>query len=202
MSWRPNEDAALYFVRDIYPLIKKITSSPERDAAINQSPPPGGEGQGGGSPRSSLKLYLVGKDPTPAVEDLRRSDRSIEITGYVKDIKQYIEAADVFIVPLRIGSGTRLKILEAMALGRPVVSTSIGCEGLDVTPGENIFIADTPEDFSRRVLDLLQDRDLAQRIGRAGKKLVEEKYNWDTIEQALADLIASGSQPSAACQSC
>jgi glycosyltransferase involved in cell wall biosynthesis len=102
-----------------------------------------------------------------------------------------VESADIVIVPLRIGSGTRLKILEAMAMSKPVVSTSIGCEGLDVTSGENIVIADAPEDFANAVLKLMNDSQERTRIAESGRKLVEEKYSWEFIERNLAELIMS-----------
>jgi len=106
---------------------------------------------------------------------------NIEAPGFVDDIRSYAAKAAVYVVPLRIGGGTRLKILDAMAMGKAVVSTSIGCEGLDVTPEENIIVADSAEEFARRTVELLRNPDLTERLGIAGRKLAEEKYDWNMI---------------------
>ncbi|MEW5894706.1 MAG: glycosyltransferase family 4 protein [Candidatus Omnitrophota bacterium] len=168
MGWTPNNDAALYFAKEIYPLIKH--SHDPRTGA--------------------LEFYIVGKDPAMAVKALAERDPSIIVTGSVPDVKPFIMESDIVVVPLRIGSGTRLKILEAMAMGKPVVSTSIGCEGLDVTHECNILIADEPKDFARQVVRLLTDAQLRERLSEAGRALVEERYDWPLIENQLAELIA------------
>ncbi|WP_161788437.1 glycosyltransferase family 4 protein [Desulfonatronum thiodismutans] len=163
MGWKPNVDAVIYFVNSIYPLIKHAV--PE------------------------VNFTIVGKNPTPAVQKLGKKDRSISIIGYVEDISTYILEHSVFIVPLRIGSGTRLKILEAMALGKAIVSTTVGCEGLDVHHGKNILIADDPRDFSSAVVHLLLNHLLNDLLGKNGRLLVEGKYSVKIMKESLNNYV-------------
>lgn len=159
MDWLPNEDAMVYFTSCIFPLIKKKIPK--------------------------VMLSIVGRNPTKKLKGLTKEDRSIEVTGRVDDVRPYIARSSVYVVPLRIGSGTRLKILEAMAMGKPVISTTIGCEGIEATPGENIMVADDPKDFAEKTVELLRDSELRQKIGRAGRLLVEERYDWQRIAKLL-----------------
>ena len=163
IGWHPNEDAVLFFIRDIYPLIK------QRIPAV--------------------KFWVVGKDPTARVKNLAAREGSITVTGFVEDVRGYIEEAEVFVVPLRIGSGTRLKILEAMAMGKAVVSTSVGCEGLAVTDQKNIFIADDAPAFARRVIELLNDPQARKQLEENGRALIEREYSWDIIGEKIAAVI-------------
>lgn len=163
MGWTPNIDAATYFAAEIYPLIKvKI---------------------------ADVHFSIIGKNPAPSVKALAQTDPSITVLGYVDDIAAHICEGAVFVVPLRIGSGTRLKILEAMALGKAIVSTTIGCEGLDVTNTENILIADTPDDFAAAVIRLLQDPNLRAKLGQNGRKLAEEQYSATKMGADLLNFI-------------
>lgn len=170
MGWHPNNDAALYFLRKIFPLVKQKLAS-------------------GGSEPAPVRFMIVGKDPSPAVKALAQKDPAVTVTGFVEDVRPLVEQADVVVVPLRIGSGTRLKILEAMAMGRPIVSTSIGCEGLNVDDGGHLLIADDPDAFAERVVRLLRDPVLRARMSQAGRRLVEEKYDWKKIEESLAGRV-------------
>jgi glycosyltransferase involved in cell wall biosynthesis len=115
------------------------------------------------------------------------------VTGYVDDIRPYFARAEVFVAPLRIGGGTRVKILEAMAMERPVVTTSIGCEGLDVLRGDSLLIGDTPEEFADAVVSLLRDQRLRESLSSRGAALVRERYSWDKIgaelDRALYDVV-------------
>jgi len=154
MSWFPNLDGALWFCEEIWPSIK-------------------GEIPG-------ARITFIGPDPSSKILEMAETD-NIEAPGFVDDIRSYAAKAAVYVVPLRIGGGTRLKILDAMAMGKAVVSTSIGCEGLDVTPEENIIVADSAEEFARRTVELLRNPDLTERLGIAGRKLAEEKYDWNMI---------------------
>src|SRR3989338_2671475 len=158
MNWLPNEDAMLYFVKDILPLIKKEIPD--------------------------IRLCVVGQSPTEKIRRLS-SDEYIVVTGAVAYVRPYIAKSQIFIVPLRIGGGTRLKILEAMAMKKPIVSTAIGYEGIEVTPGSNIVTADNPEEFSRAIIMLFRDRESRGRYGENGRKLVEEKYSWEIISLKL-----------------
>ena len=162
MSWPPNEDAALYFCSQVYPLVKKRV--PE------------------------ARLILAGSSPTPAVRRLK-ADPSISVPGFVEDIHKLAGGAAVFIVPLRCGSGMRVKILNAMAMGLPVVSTSVGREGIEATHGRNILVADDPDTFAWHVARLLRNPEERVRLGAAGRELALQKYSWDVILPRLDAVI-------------
>ena len=163
MDWLPNEDAIVYFCEEIFPIIRQ--KAPE------------------------VQLLVVGRQPTRRLKALAESHPEITLTGTVPDIRPFVRDANVYVVPLRIGGGTRIKIFEAMAMGKPVVSTSLGAEGLPVTHGQDIVIADTPQAFAGAVLRLLASTDEQKRIGRAARQLVEGRYSWsavtDVFESAL-----------------
>ena len=110
---------------------------------------------------------------------------AVSVTGYVSDIRPYISNSSVYVVPMRMGSGTKLKVMEAMAMGIPVVSTSLGAEGIDVTVGQHLQIADAPADFAHCVVTLLNDSRERQRLAGNARRLVEEKYDWTTIVPSL-----------------
>ena len=116
-----------------------------------------------------------------------RAER-IHVTGTVDDVGPYYERAQVAVVPLRAGGGSRLKILEAFALGRPVVSTTLGAEGLDVVDGEHLLLADTAAAFAEAVIRLLEDPELSARIAGAARALVEERYDWDTVAELQREI--------------
>jgi polysaccharide biosynthesis protein PslH len=163
MDWLPNEDAMGYFVEAILPLIKK--ECPD------------------------VSLEIVGRSPSAKLKSLVKRYENIRLTGWVEDIRPYLARGALCIVPLRIGGGTRLKIFEAMAMGKAVVSTSIGSEGLPVRSGENILLADTPEGFAKSVLSLLYDANRRQRMGNAARKLVEENYSWQSVGKIFASAL-------------
>ena len=160
MDWLPNEDAIRYFTEQIMPRIK-------------QSVP-------------GVTLTAVGRDPYPGLVELSKRDPSVIVTGRVDDVRPYMEEAAVYVVPLRIGGGTRLKIYEAMAMEKPIVSTSIGAEGLPVTNGTEILLADTPESFADDVVKLLKDRTLADDIGQRAAARVRKEFGWDTVAADFA----------------
>jgi len=159
MSWYPNQDAVIYFLEEIYPLIKKR--------------------------ESRVSFWIIGRGISEKIKRFSQQDNSIKVIGYVEDIRPYIAQSEIFVVPLRIGSGTRLKILEAMAMGKPVISTSIGCEGLEVENGKNIIICDTSQDFAEAILKLFKNKSFSKRVEEAGRKLVKEKYSWRKILKDL-----------------
>ncbi|MGD2246714.1 MAG: glycosyltransferase [Candidatus Aminicenantes bacterium] len=148
----PNVDAVLYFHSEIWPVLK--------------------------SRLSEIQFYVVGQGPPPEVQSLSQ-DEAITVTGRVDDVRPFLKTGRVFICPVRLGGGFRGKILEAMAIGRPVVSTSLGAEGVPARQRENIILADNPEDFARGVVDLMTDEKLFERIRTNARKLVEEKYSWE-----------------------
>jgi sugar transferase (PEP-CTERM/EpsH1 system associated) len=167
MDWLPNEDAILYFVEAILPLIKQQ--------------------------RPSVSLEVVGRNPSRKLQSLLEKETSVRLTGWVEDIRPFLARGSVCIVPLRIGGGTRLKIFEAMAMGKPVVSTAVGAEGLPVQNGQNILLADTPTDFAASVISLLRDSSERRRLGAAARTLVVENYSWrkvaETFSRVLQDLL-------------
>jgi sugar transferase (PEP-CTERM/EpsH1 system associated) len=163
MAYWPNEDAVQFFYRDILPYIKERCGD--------------------------IKWQIVGRDPSPAVRHL--ASERIEITGWVDDVRPYMWSSQVMIVPLRSGGGTRLKILEAMAAGIPVVSTTLGAEGLAVVHDKNILIADAAEEFAEAVVRLINQPQLVERITRNARKLVETVYDWSMIAEQLDEAYQS-----------
>ena len=162
MDWLPNEDAIRYFTEHIMPRIKK--SVPD------------------------VTLTVVGRDPYPALMELSQRDPSVIVTGRVEDVRPYMERASVYIVPLRIGGGTRLKIYEAMAMEKAIVSTSIGAEGLPVRNREELLLADTPEDFAGAVVGLLRDEAAAAEMGKRAAARVRGEFGWDKVAESFATI--------------
>jgi sugar transferase (PEP-CTERM/EpsH1 system associated) len=160
MDWLPNEDAILYFADAILPLIKQ--QCPE------------------------VCLEVVGRGPSRKLQALAETGKSIRLTGWVDDIRPFVARGSICIVPLRIGGGTRLKIFEAMAMGKAVVSTSVGAEGLPVQSGENILLADTSNDFADSVISLLRDSTKRKQLGTSARTMVQEKYSWPKVAESFA----------------
>jgi glycosyltransferase involved in cell wall biosynthesis len=133
-------------------------------------------------------LRVTGDLSAQNVDDLQ-ADGSIIFTGYLDDVKPAVASSWISIAPIRVGSGTRLKILEAMALGTPVVSTSVGAEGLDVEHERDILIADDPPDFARQILRLRRDGQLWQRLSENGRRLIEERYDWKVLGRKLESFL-------------
>jgi glycosyltransferase involved in cell wall biosynthesis len=158
---RPNVDAALYFYRRILPLIKKEAGE--------------------------VNLDIVGFDPPRQVWELNGRD-GVRVTGYVEDIRPYICGAKVFVMPIRLGMGMRGKLFEAWAMGKAVVSTSIGCEGVDAVDGKDIFIADTPADFAAKAVRLLKDDKLREAMGAQAREKARLQYEWDIVAEGLENI--------------
>lgn len=158
LHWRPNQDAVIHFVERVLPHLRRV--------------------------RPAVRFRVVGKDPPPHIRVLGNAP-GVEIVGSVPDVRPYIAAAAVYVVPLRIGGGTRLKILEALAMHKAVVSTSIGAEGLAVTSGRDILLVDDEEKMAAEIDRLCGDHDRRARLGSAGRRLVEETYGWDSLAKKL-----------------
>lgn len=158
MDFRPNVDAATWFAHEVLPLIRREIS----DATF----------------------VVVGKEPPARVQELARLP-GVTVTGFVPDIRAHIAAAAVYVVPLRMGGGTRLKVLEAMAMRSPLVSTRLGCEGFPLTDGEEVLFADDAATFARSAAALLRDPGRRERLGEAGRRFVEETYGWQAIVPRL-----------------
>lgn len=137
--------------------------------------------------RRDATLTLVGSNPRPSLHRAaQRSPVAVDVAGYVPDTAPYFERSRVFVVPLRFGGGTRLKILEALARGLPVVTTSIGCEGLDLRHERELIVADTPAEFAAWIDRLLEDDDLCLALAHRGREAVEQRYDWKQIGAAFA----------------
>ena len=132
--------------------------------------------------RPDTRMTVVGRNP-PATLVTRALQKALpwRFTGFVEDIRPEVLAGDVSVIPLRVGSGTRLKAFEAMALGRPVVSTALGVEGLAVVPGEHCLIADTPKAFATEIIRLLADAELRRRIAASARSLLEQCFSWQVV---------------------
>jgi polysaccharide biosynthesis protein PslH len=135
-----------------------------------------------------VRVILLGRDPDGSAHALERRP-SIVATGEVDKTQPYLQRAGVIVAPILQGSGTRYKILEALALGRPVVTTPLGCEGLDVRDGEHLLVRDI-DGFAEAIVQLLNDPELGARLGRAGRALVEQRYSWDVVEQAIRSALS------------
>jgi glycosyltransferase involved in cell wall biosynthesis len=161
LKYFPNYDGVLFFLREIWPLL-----------AMSH-------------PRARVKV--VGADPPQEV--LALQGPRVEFTGLVEDVRSHIATAAVSVVPLRIGGGTRLKILEAMAMARPIVTTSLGVEGIRAQPGRDLLVADTPADFAAAVGQILDNPALAGRLGCSARSLVEADYSWDAVGRDLEEFF-------------
>ena len=159
MDWRPNQDAVLWFISAIHPRLRALTD---------------------------YRLTIVGRNPPATLTEAARRWPEIRVEGEVADVRPHLARAAVAVVPLRVGGGSRLKILEAMACGRPVVSTTVGAEGLEVEDGREIVLADEPADFAGRVFELLRDPGRREAMAAAGRHFVEEKHGWEQVARLQA----------------
>jgi len=163
MDWLPNEDAMLYFCRDVLPIVR--------------------------ADEPATTVTIVGRAPTPAVKKLADDHASVHVTGRVDDVRPYMQEAAVYVVPLRIGGGTRLKIFEAMAMGKAVVSTTVGAEGLPVVDGTHVVIADQPDAFAHAVVALMRDPVRRAALESAARTLVMERYDWSAVAGDLESAL-------------
>ena len=165
MYWAPNIDGILWFIEKVLPLIQKE--------------------------KPDVKFDIVGARPPREIMEIGDKQPGINVTGYVVDTIPYIKQAGLMVVPLRAGGGMRVKILNAFANGIPVVSTTIGCEGIAVESGHHLLVADTPEDFAYAVLRVLENTNLANELGRNGRTLIEEKYDSNLVCQSVLQVYQS-----------
>lgn len=156
MGWFPNRDGIEYFIAEVLPLL---------------------------AGRQDLRLEVIGRKQNLSVPSALAG--RVNFAGFVDDLQARVRRAAIFIVPLRAGSGTRLKILEAMAMGKAIVSTRIGAEGIGLVDGDSACLADTPDDFARAIGRLLDDADLRHRLGRRARQLAEQRYGWAVIGERL-----------------
>jgi glycosyltransferase involved in cell wall biosynthesis len=159
MAYPPNHDAVVEFVRSVFPeLVRRV---------------------------GQVRLIVVGKDPRPELLRLAAGRGDLVVTGFVDDVREYLGRARVFVVPVRYGSGTRLKILSAFSMGIPTVSTTLGAEGISCRDGHDILIADEPAEMAAAVHRLLTDAELHRSISRSSRKIATENYDWSRIGQQL-----------------
>jgi glycosyltransferase involved in cell wall biosynthesis len=160
MTYRPNLDGARYLVDDVLPRVR--------------------------ARHPGATVTIVGRVYDADLDALRRP--GVTVTNWVDDVRPYVRRASVVVAPLRMGGGTRLKVVEGLAMAKPMVSTTIGCEGIDVRPGEHLLVADAPDDFADAVARLLRDRALCHRLGVAGNRLALAHYSWEGAVDQLDEL--------------
>ncbi len=160
MSTPPNNDAVKYFVEDIYPLILK---------------------------EKMIKLYVVGRNPSPYIQSIK--NEHVKVTGPVEDVRSYLTPNTIFVTPMISGTGIKNKILEAMSMELPVVSTSIGISGINAENGVEYILADTTEEFKEAIVKLSSDKDLRDKIGKNARIFVENNYSWETSMDRLESII-------------
>ncbi len=154
-----NKDAILYFCNKVWPLIKeKIPDT---------------------------RLTIIGNNPPQKLVEIANHDRGIELLGYVDDVRPFFANAMISICPIRDGGGIRIKILDALAMGMPIISTSIGCEGIEITPGKDVLIADTPQEFIESIDKIFSDNDTLINLSINARKTAENKYSWNAISRKL-----------------
>jgi sugar transferase (PEP-CTERM/EpsH1 system associated) len=173
LAYGPNSDAAMFFIHEVLPLVQLV------------------------EPRA--KFLAVGKNPSDELVALGAEREDLIVTGFVDDVAEWVQRAELYVVPIRYGSGTRLKVLEAFAFGKPTVSTTIGAEGIDYSEGVDILIRDEPQSIADAILELFRDPVKARRLARAARQTVELQYDWEQIGERLADVhdgIASKGQGS------
>lgn len=159
MFYPPNVDGILWFARDVLPIIWR--EHPE------------------------TRFFVIGARPARELVRLGENDARVVVTGYVQDTTSFLQETAAFVVPLRAGGGMRVKILDAWARALPLVTTTIGCEGISVRNGENALVADSPVDFAAAVTGLLRDRSRGDRIALNGRRWVEANYNWRSTYRAF-----------------
>ena len=161
MDWLPNDDAIRWFATSILPKIRREVPD--------------------------VSLTVVGRDPSASLVDSFRHDASIRFTGRVEDVRGFMDQASVYVVPIRIGGGTRLKIYEAMSMGLPIVSTTVGAEGLSFSNGIDIVIQDDADSFAGAVIELLSDNALARKMGAAAERRARTELDWQNVARVFSN---------------
>lgn len=162
LDWRPNQDGVRHFLERVFPLVRQ------------------------GAPR--CELDIVGRNPPPWLTALVAATPGARLSANVTDVRPWLRSATLMVTPLRIGGGSRLKILESLACELPVVSTTVGCEGLELEAGRHLAVADAPEDFASCVLARIRDRSGSAQQARAGREVVLQRYDWDALADRLDEV--------------
>jgi glycosyltransferase involved in cell wall biosynthesis len=157
-----NRDAILFFVREVWPLVSRA--------------------------HANVVMHIVGSNPPSELRRLAAADPGLQVHGFVPDVRPFFQRSTIAVCPIRDGGGTRLKVLDALAQGLPVVATSIGCEGIEIVPDRDLLIADSPTAFASQINRLLQDEGLRRQLATNGRRLAETVYSWDGIANRLSEL--------------
>lgn len=166
LHYPPNADGIRWFATEVFPIIRQVVPK--------------------------VELIIIGKNPPADFMELERQYPGvIEVTGYVDDLTPYLERAALMVVPVRAGGGMRVRILEAFARGMPVVTTTIGLEGIDALTGEHVLVEDEPDGFARAVIHLLNDPASQARLGANGRRMVVQKYDWQVVLKSLDEVYPS-----------
>lgn len=168
MGYSPNSDAAIYFIREVMPILRK---------------------------RTQVRFAAVGRDPPAELIDLGKQWTDVTVTGKVPDVREYVWGARIFVVPMRKGAGTRLKVLEAFAMGIPTVSTSMGAEGIEFTPEQDLLLADDPASMADRIVQLLQNPGQCEALGKRAVALARSRYDWKAVIEVLLEAYARWATP-------
>ena len=169
LSWYPNRGAMEFFFDKIWPRLTAWSTD--------------------------VQMYVVGRRPPGWLQRLGERDDRIRVTGFVDDVRPYFEKATAYVCPIKDGGGTRLKILDALAMGIPVIGTSFACSGLGLKGGKHVLLADTPEDFAHRIKQILTDEPLRRSLAEAGREIVEQQYSWTVIGKSLSNTYLNASRP-------
>ena len=163
MSWYPNREAMLFFARQVWPLLKVRVPN--------------------------INMHAVGEAPPKELIDLSKKDNNYHVYGFVDDIKCIFNKAGIYICPISDGGGTKLKILDALAMGRPIVAHPVACEGIDVIDGENVMFAETPEEYVSKIIELIEKPSLRTEMSEKNRKLILDKYSYSVIGDGLLRLL-------------
>jgi polysaccharide biosynthesis protein PslH len=172
MNWFPNKDAVLFMAQDIWPLLTQVAPQ--------------------------VKLTIVGASPPQQILDLAARDPRVTVTGFVDDVRPYMERAQIYLCPMRDGGGTRLKILDALSMGLPIVATTMALEGIHVEPERDVLTADAPAQFVHQIQRLLGDGQLRMRLGASGRAFAERHFSWPVVGRRMQDMfkeLAEAKQP-------
>jgi glycosyltransferase involved in cell wall biosynthesis len=168
LDWYANRDAMVFFFNAIWPLL--------------------------GSQVPDVEIYVVGRRPPKWLQRLGERDRRVHVTGFVEDVRPYFKKAAAYVCPIREGGGTRLKVLDALAMGVPLIGTSFACSGLRLSDGKHVLFAETPQEFISKIGQVFDDSELRHRLAAAGRKVIEREYSWRAIGETLIDAYKSVSQ--------
>ena len=171
LHYPPNADGIRWFAQEVFPLVR--------------------------SEIPDATLTIIGKNPPQDLLNLAsQSSEAIKVTGYVPDLVPYFEKGGVLVVPVRAGGGMRVRILEAFSRSMPVVTTTIGLEGIDAQPDRDVLVRDTAPDFAQSVIDVLESSNLQDQLSRNGRTFVEKFYDWQIVLQKLSDVYSDSTSKS------